>query len=59
MSKNKYAGCNIVYENITLEECINFYKLGIACNCDADNAEVYFMQEYKYDRSKRSIKANR
>ena len=56
---NKYKGCNIKYENITIQEVLDFYAIGIYCNCDADAKEVYFIQEVKYDRSKGSIKTNR
>ena len=56
---NKYKSCNIKYKNITINELLEFYNLGIACNCDADKKEIYFIQEVNNDRSKRSIKTNR
>ena len=39
---NKYKGCNIKYINLTIQELLDFYILGISCNCDGDNKEVYF-----------------
>lgn len=41
---NKYKGCNIKYKNITIQELLDLYDMGICCNCDADAKEVYFIQ---------------
>ena len=38
----KYEGCNIKYKNVSIQELLDFYILGISCNCDDDNKEVYF-----------------
>ena len=45
MSSDKYKGCDINYINITLEECLEYYDKGIACNCDGDKKKVYFYDE--------------
>ena len=36
---------SMIYENMSLENCINLYKQGFACECMADEQCVYI-----YDR---------
>lgn len=42
---NKFKNITIKYENMTIEECLDFYNKNVCCVADGDNRFLRFEEE--------------